>query len=231
MANRKITSIDDLSAKDIQSIAEPDILFDDEYRISLGGIDLELYSVPGGETLDALLVYLPQHKILFSGNAFGPLFPHIPNFCTIRGDRIRFAIPYLDMCKKVLELNPEVLITGHFKPIEGQKLINKEVKNLHDAVEYIHTKTVEGINSGKDMFNLMQEVVLPRELSVGEGYGTVEWAVRSIYEGYTGWFRHNSTTELYSYSPTNIFPDLNDLIDKESALKRIKELIDKSEMT
>jgi alkyl sulfatase BDS1-like metallo-beta-lactamase superfamily hydrolase len=229
LMNDAIAKAEKMGFKDIQSIAEPDILFDDEYRISLGGLDLELYSVPGGETLDALLIYLPQHKILFSGNAFGPLFPHIPNFCTIRGDRIRFAIPYLDMCKKVLELNPEVLITGHFKPIEGQKLISKEVKNLHDAVEYIHTKTVEGINSGKDMFKLMQEVVLPKELSVGEGYGTVEWAIRSIYEGYTGWFRHNSTTELYSYSPTNIFPDLNDLIDKESALKRIKELIDKKE--
>ena len=157
-----IAKAEKMGFKDIQSIAEPDILFDDEYRISLGGLDLELYSVPGGETLDALLIYLPHHKILFSGNAFGPLFPHIPNFCTIRGDRIRFAIPYLDMCKKVLELNPEVLITGHFKPIEGQKLISKEVKNLHDAVEYIHTKTVEGINCGKDMFKLMQEIVLPK---------------------------------------------------------------------
>ena len=215
--------------KNIQSVAEPDILFKDEYQFSMGGLDLELYSVPGGETLDALLLYLPQHKILFSGNAFGPLFPHIPNFCTIRGDRIRFAIPYLDMCKKVLELKPELLITGHFKPIEGQKLIRKEVKNLHDSVEYIHTKTVEGINTGKDMYELMQEIVLPEELSAGEGYGTVQWAIRSIYEGYTGWFRHSSTTELYSYSPKTIFPELNDLIEEEKALKKIKDLINKNE--
>ncbi len=48
--------------------------------------------------------------------------------------------------QKSFDLNPELLITGHFKPIEGQKLIRKEVKNLHDAVEYIHAKTVEGIN-------------------------------------------------------------------------------------
>ena len=215
--------------KDIQSIAEPDILFKDEYKFSLGGLDLELYSVLGGETLDALLIYLPQHKILFSGNAFGPLFPHIPNFCTIRGDRIRFAIPFLDMCQKVLKLNPELLITGHFKPIEGQKLIHKEIKNLHDAVEYIHAKTVKGINTGKDMYELMQEIVLPKELTVGEGYGTVQWAVRSIYEGYTGWFRHNSTTELYSYSPKTILPELNDLIDQEMALKKIKDLIENNE--
>ena len=229
LMNDAIARAEKMGFKDIQSIAEPDILFKDEYKFSLGGLDVELYSVPGGETLDALLIYLPKHKILFSGNAFGPLFPHLPNFCTIRGDRIRFAIPYLEMCKKVLELKPNILITGHFKPIEGQKLIYDEVKNLHDAVDYIHTKTVEGINTGKDMYELMKEIVLPKKLSVGEGYGTVEWAIRSIYEGYTGWFRHKSTTELYAYSPQAIFSDLNNLIDKKEALKRIEEFIAGSE--
>ena len=229
LMNDAIARGEKMGFKDIQSIAEPDILFKDEYKFSLGGLDVELYSVPGGETLDALLIYLPKHKILFSGNAFGPLFPHLPNFCTIRGDRIRFAIPYLEMCKKVLELKPNILITGHFKPIEGQKLIYDEVKNLHDAVDYIHTKTVEGINTGKDMYELMKEIVLPKKLSVGEGYGTVEWAIRSIYEGYTGWFRHKSTTELYAYSPQAIFSDLNNLIDKKEALKRIEEFIAGSE--
>ncbi len=229
LMNDAIARAEKMGFKDIQSIAEPDILFKDKYKFSLGGLDVELYSVPGGETLDALLIYLPKHKILFSGNAFGPLFPHLPNFCTIRGDRIRFAIPYLEMCKKVLELKPNILITGHFKPIEGQKLIYDEVKNLHDAVDYIHTKTVEGINTGKDMYELMKEIVLPKKLSVGEGYGTVEWAIRSIYEGYTGWFRHKSTTELYAYSPQAIFSDLNNLIDKKEALKRIEEFIAGSE--
>ena len=229
LMNDAIARAEKMGFKDIQSIVEPDILFKDEYKFSLGGVDVELYSVPGGETLDALLIYLPKHKILFSGNAFGPLFPHLPNFCTIRGDRIRFAIPYLEMCNKVLELKPNMLITGHFKPIEGQKLIYDEVKNLHDAVNYIHNETVEGINTGKDMYELMKEIVLPKKLSVGEGYGTVEWAIRSIYEGYTGWFRHKSTTELYAYSPQAIFPDLNNLIDKKEALKRIEDFIVGSE--
>ena len=229
LMNNAIARAEKMGFKDIQSIVKPDILFKDEYKFSLGGVDVELYSVPGGETLDALLIYLPKHKILFSGNAFGPLFPHIPNFCTIRGDRIRFAIPYLEMCNKVLELKPNMLITGHFKPIEGQKLIYDEVKNLHDAVNYIHNETVEGINTGKDMYELMKEIVLPKKLSVGEGYGTVEWAIRSIYEGYTGWFRHKSTTELYAYSPQAIFSDLNNLIDKKEALKRIEDFIVGSE--
>ena len=79
------------------------------------------------------------------------------------------------------------------------------------------------------MYELMREIVLPKKLLVGEGYGTVEWAIRSIYEGYTGWFRHQSTTELYAYSPQTIFSDLNNLIDKKSALKTIADLIASSE--
>ena len=229
LMNDAISRAEKIGFRDIQSVVEPDILFKDEYRFSLGGLNIELYSVPGGETLDSLLIYLPQHKILFSGNSFGPLFPHIPNFCTIRGDRIRFAIPYLEMCKKVLELKPDILITGHFKPIEDQQLIYDEVKNLHDAVDYIHNKTIEGINNGRDMYELMSSTVLPKKLSVGEGYGTVEWVIRSIYEGYTGWFRHKSTTELFAYSPQSIFSELNNLIDRKEILKRIEELIASSE--
>jgi alkyl sulfatase BDS1-like metallo-beta-lactamase superfamily hydrolase len=43
----------------------------------------------------------------------------------------------------------------------------------------------------------MDEITLPPELEVGEGYGKVSWDVRAIWELYTGWFKHESTTELY----------------------------------
>tara|TARA_B100000029_G_scaffold508084_1_gene594126 strand:+ start:282 stop:1556 length:1275 start_codon:yes stop_codon:yes gene_type:complete len=230
LMNEAIKQAKETGFKDIQSVADPDILFQNEYKISLGGLNLELYSVPGGETLDSTLIYLPDHEILFSGNAFGPLFPHMPNFCTIRGDRIRFALPYLDMCKKVMELEPSLLITGHFKPIEGKKLIYDEVLNLYNAVEYVHNQTVEGINNSKNMFDLMKEIKLPDDLHVGEGYGTVEWAVRSIYEGYTGWFRHRSTTELYSEPYYCIYPDIIDLIDTNELIKKIKKFIQSNDL-
>jgi len=28
-------------------------------------------------------------------NLFGPLFPHFPNFNTLRGDKYRFPVPYM----------------------------------------------------------------------------------------------------------------------------------------
>ncbi len=44
------------------------------------------------------------------------------------------------------------------------------------------------MNEGKDVFTLMREVRLPAELRVGQGYGTVAWGVRTIWESYMGWF-------------------------------------------
>ena len=35
----------------------------------------------------------------------------------------------------------------------------------------------------------MREITLPPELRVGQGYGRVRWAVRTIWESYVGWFR------------------------------------------
>jgi glyoxylase-like metal-dependent hydrolase (beta-lactamase superfamily II) len=191
-----------------QSKPTPTILFDDSYSFELGGIRFELLSVPGGETTDSVCVWLPDHKIAFSGNLFGALFPHFPNLYTIRGDKYRLVIPYLDSLDRVLALEPELLITGHFEPIRGKELIATELTRLRDAVQYVHDATVKGMNNGKDVWTLMRDIRLPPELEVGEGYGKVMWAVRTIYESYGGWFQFTSTTELYAVPASHVYGDV-----------------------
>ena len=78
-----------------------------EPRIDVGGRRFELISTPGGETVDSTVVHLPDERLAFTGNLFGPLFPHFPNFNTIRGDKYRYAEAYLaslDVVRK-LELD------------------------------------------------------------------------------------------------------------------------------
>ena len=96
----------------VQDTPIPDISFHCDYSFTLGGIEFELIAAPGGETIDSLVVWLPQYKILFSGNQFGPLFPHYPNFNTIRGDRYRFTENYLESVRTIRALGAETLITG-----------------------------------------------------------------------------------------------------------------------
>jgi glyoxylase-like metal-dependent hydrolase (beta-lactamase superfamily II) len=194
-----------------QSRPTPTILVDDRYDFELGGLRFELLSVPGGETADSLCVWLPQHRIALVGNQFGALFPHFPNLCTIRGDRYRFVEPYLASLERVLALEPELLVTGHFDPIAGKDVIRRELERLRDAVRFVHEATLAGMNAGKDVHALMREIRLPPELEVGEGYGRVDWAVRTIVESYGGWFHFRSTTELHPAPVSDVYGDLVEL--------------------
>jgi alkyl sulfatase BDS1-like metallo-beta-lactamase superfamily hydrolase len=190
------------------SYPEPTTTFDQRHHLELGGRAFELAWTPGGETTDAIVVWLPEDRILFSGNLFGPLFGHVPNLMTIRGDRYRDPILYIESLNTVLECGPERLITGHFDPIEGADRIAEEVTAMRDAMQAVHDRTIELMNSGADLYTAMREVTVPGHLDIGEGYGKTSWNVRAIWEMYTGWFRHRSTTELYGVSRDSVAADV-----------------------
>jgi len=190
------------------SFPEPTTTFDRRLNFTVGGRDFELVWAPGGETTDSLVVWLPQHRTLFTGNLFGPLFGHVPNLMTIRGDRYRDPILYIEALNAVLNFGPQRLITGHFDPIEGAERITEEVTAMRDAMQTVHDRTVEHMVTGADLYTAMREVSVPEHLDVGEGYGKTSWNVRAIWEMYAGWFQHRSTTELYGVAPHSVAADV-----------------------
>jgi len=200
----------------------PDVTFDRHLELHVGGLDLELIATPGGETVDSCVVWLPRHGVCLLSNLVGPLFPHFPNLNTLRGDRYRMVEPYLESVRTVRALEPSMLVTGRHEPIAGRGLIDAALTRLHDAVDYVHRATLAGMNEGKDVFTLMREIHLPAELRVGEGYGTVAWGVRTIWETYMGWFRLNSTTELYPVEPAAAFAELVDLVGADAVVGRAR---------
>lgn len=185
----------------VQDAPKADVTFEDRLELNVGGRRFVLLSTPGGETVDSCVIHLADEGIVFTGNVFGPLFPHFPNFNTVRGDKYRYADAYLSSLARVRALEPEVLITGHGDPIRGKELIRECLDRLEAAVRYVHQKTLEGINAGEDIDALAARIALPDELYVGQGYGRVAWAVRTFWESYLGWFKLRSTTELYPRVP------------------------------
>lgn len=191
-----------------QARPEPTLTFTDELELMIGGRHLVLLSTPGGETTDALVVWLPESRTLLVGNMLGPLFGHVPNLVTVRGDRYRDALDYVASVDRIRALRPVRIVTGHFDPIDGEGVIEEELTRLRDATQWIHDRTVEGMNAGVDVHTLMREIHLPAELDVGEGYGKVSWNVRAIWENYAGWFHHRSTTELCATPFLEVAPDV-----------------------
>jgi alkyl sulfatase BDS1-like metallo-beta-lactamase superfamily hydrolase len=189
----------------------PDIVVDRRHAIDLGGRSFELISTPGGETLCSLTVWMPREKVAFTGNLFGPVFLSMPNLVTVRGDKPRLVVRYLQSLEVVRDLGAELLITGHGEPIRGADTIREALDKMHAAVSYISEATIAGMNAGKTVHELMREIALPEHLKIGEFHGKVPWAVRSIWEEHSGWFHYESTTSLYGVPRSSIDSDLVEL--------------------
>src|SRR3954454_911420 len=82
---------DDATIPPLPARARADVTFDDTLALEVGGRELVLCSVPGGETIDSLVVWLPAERVALVGNLFSALFGHFPNLVTLRGDRMRSA--------------------------------------------------------------------------------------------------------------------------------------------
>jgi alkyl sulfatase BDS1-like metallo-beta-lactamase superfamily hydrolase len=190
----------------------PDLLIGDEgYAFELGGRRIEIIWTPGGETRSAVIVWLPDEKIAIVGNLFGPVFGNHPNLNTLRGDKPRWALQFIESAKKLRALKPELVLTGH-EAISGAEHIEKEVTRIIDAVQFVHDRTVEGMNEGKDLHTLMREISTPPELTLTEEYGKIAWNVRAIWHEYTGWFDPaRGTTELYGVPPSSVAADIAEL--------------------
>ena len=196
----------------------PDIAVDRRYELELGGRHFEVISTPGGESLDSLTVWMPKERIAFTGNLFGPVFLAVPNLVTVRGDKPRLVQRYLRSLDTVRRLGAQLLITGHGEPIRGAEVIRAALDKMHAAVSYINEAVIAGMNAGTDVHTLMREIKLPPQLAIGEGHGKVSWAVRSIWEEYSGWFHYDSTTSLYGVPRSSIAADLVELAGGAGAL-------------
>ena len=182
---------------------EPTILFDDKYEFELGGVKFIVMSTPG-ETYDHATVWIPQYKAAFIGDNY---YESFPNIYTLRGTQPRWALDYINSLNKVLDLKPEIVLPSHGLPLVGNAEIVKRVTRYRDAIQYVHDETVKGMNTGKDVWTLMNEIKLPAALDIGESYGKLSWSVRGIYEGYVGWFDLNPAT-MYEKPAASVYPDL-----------------------
>lgn len=202
---------------------EPTIFFDQSYEFKFGGLTFQLFSTPG-ETPDHLTLWIPEYKTAFIGDNYdGAGLPEpksFPNIYTLRGTKPRWALDWIKSIDKVLELKPEIVLMGHGEPIFGNEEITKRLTRFRDAIQYVHDETVKGMNAGKDVYTLMQEIRLPANYNLTEQFGKVSWSVRGIYDGYAGWFDTNPAS-MYEQPPSSVYPDLVKLAGGPDAVTKL----------
>ncbi|KLU02054.1 Alkyl sulfatase or beta-lactamase [Rhodopirellula islandica] len=175
-------------------------LEEDRQTIEIAGVELELVSSPG-ETNDQLFVWYPAGKALFAGDNF---YRSFPNLYAIRGTPNRSVRLWAESLGKLAANDADVLVGGHTKPILGASKVKQVLEDYRDAVQFIHDKTVEGMNQGMTPDELVGYVQLPENLASKDYlqpfYGHPEWGVRSVFNGYFGWYDGNPSN-LFRLSP------------------------------
>jgi alkyl sulfatase BDS1-like metallo-beta-lactamase superfamily hydrolase len=193
----------------------------------VGGVEFDLFSTPG-ETPDHLTVWIPAYKAAFIGDNYSgvgiPEPNSFPNLYAIRGTKPRWALDWVKSLDTVLALKPEIVLNGHGDPIVGNAEITRRLKRYRDAIEYVHDETVKGMDAGKDVYTLMQEIKLPASYNLNEVFGKVSWSVRGIYDGYAGWYDMNPAT-MYELPPSSIYPDLVKLAGADAVVRLAVEKV------
>ena len=190
----------------------------DEFAFTLGQRDFVVLHTPG-ETYDAVSVWLPKEKAVFVGYLY---YRSSPNIYTLRGTKPRWALDYVESLNKILALRPALLIPSHGEPIEGPAAIRDALTRYRDAILYVHDATVAGMNAGKDVATLAQEIALPQAFGQTEAYGRVSWTVRGIHDGYVGWFDGNPSS-MYPVSTAQANADIVALAGGPDAVARRAE--------
>ena len=209
---------------------KPDITFKDNLNVNIAGIEFELFHAPG-ETNDQIFVWLPKHKTLMPGDN---IYKTFPNLYTIRGTTHRDVAGWINSLDHMKTFDAEFLFPSHTKPIIGKENIKEVLETYRDAIQYIHDQTIRLMNEGLYPDEIADIIKLPEDIEKSpylyEFYGTVRWSVKSIFNGYLGWFNGNPS-ELDPLSRKDRANRISKLSGgDEKLLEQLRNAVDSNDM-
>ena len=179
---------------------KPNVTFDNELKLNIAGIAFEFFHAPG-ETDDQIFVWLPEYQALFPGDN---IYKTFPNLYTIRGTSHRDVNAWINSLDMMIALEPKNIFPSHTLPFSGHSAI-ETLMIYRDGIQFIHDQTIRLMNQGMHPEEIIENIELPSAVAASpylqEFYGTVRWSVKSIFNGYLGWFSGN----ISELDPTSTF--------------------------
>jgi alkyl sulfatase BDS1-like metallo-beta-lactamase superfamily hydrolase len=165
----------------------PDEVYDDHRALTVGGVRIELFH-GRGETDDATFVWLPEPRVLVSGDFVIWVFPNAGNPRKVQ----RYAPDWAAALRRMQALKPEVLIPGHGPVVFGAARAAQVLGNGAAVLESLTAQTLDLMNKGSALDEILHSVSAPAELLAKPyllpKYDDPEFVVRNIWHLYAGWF-------------------------------------------
>jgi cyclase len=113
----------------------PNLTFHDRLTLFLGGRELRFMNCFGDATGEAVL-YLPQEKLLLTGDMLVYPRPYVPN-----GYRIA---PWLESLKDIARLDVDTFIPGHGPALHGKTYLNLVIELIETVTARVRTLLEQG---------------------------------------------------------------------------------------
>ncbi len=166
---------------------QPDEVYDETLSLTIGGERLELFH-GRGETDDASFVWLPERRVLASGDFVIWVFPNAGNPRKVQ----RYAAEWAVALRHMEQLRPAILIPGHGPVVFGEERALQMLRDGAEALEHLVRETLALMNRGATLDAVLHAVKVPAEYLAKPyllaKYDDPEFLVRSIYHFYAGWF-------------------------------------------
>ena len=165
----------------------PDQVYDDSLALTVGGVSIAL-SHGRGETDDATFVWLPERRILISGDFVIWVFPNAGNPRKVQ----RYAPDWAAALRRMRTLDPAVLVPGHGPVVFGTERSAQMLDDGADVLDSLVIQTVDLMNKGCSLNEILHSVSAPQNLLAKPyllaKYDDPEFVVRNIWHLYAGWF-------------------------------------------
>jgi alkyl sulfatase BDS1-like metallo-beta-lactamase superfamily hydrolase len=165
----------------------PDRTYRDTLDVEVGGVAIELHHACG-ETDDHTWTWVPERKVLCCGDFFIWACPNAGNPNKVQ----RYPREWALALREMAALGAEVLLPGHGLPIVGTGRVQQALTDAAALLESLHDQTVELMNAGATLDEVIHTVRAPAELLdrpyLRPIYDEPEFVVRNVWRLYGGWW-------------------------------------------
>jgi glyoxylase-like metal-dependent hydrolase (beta-lactamase superfamily II) len=145
--------------EDVRSF-KPDITIDRHTELKIGGTRIEFIPVQGGETNDALLIHLPDHRVMFVGDF---IMPYLGAPFVEEGS----LDGLFDAIDIVVQKNPRYLLHGH-EPLTRLFASPAMLASLKNYLAWLREQVLAAIRRGEERASIHQANHIPPGLLAGD---------------------------------------------------------------
>ena len=165
----------------------PDRTYQRDLDLDVGGLRIELHH-DKGETDDGTWAWVPEHSVLCTGDLFIWAAPNCGNPQKVQ----RYPWQWAVALRRMADVGAELMLPGHGLPIADRDRIRMVLTTSAELLESLHDQTVDLMNSGATLDEVLQGVQVPAELIelpwLQPVYDEPEFVVRNLWRLYGGWY-------------------------------------------